>query len=370
MTLVEMLIALTLITVAVLGLLGELAADIRQQYTEKAQTTATHLASSTLESARKSRYSDLESLSHVGTQPASTQTINGVQFTTNETVSVCAATDSPLSCTTPADSTPTTVRANVTVTWTDNGHSHSVTMTRSIGDTTAKDITGGVSGLVGGSAPGNGTTGVVASLSLSPNSVSVNSSGRPSSAITATLSETGLSSSTTSVPLTWTDDNGAHQVTMTGSNGSFSITIPASSITKTAASSGSSVTFAATVPGTRSVPTASLAVTNLPAFSGNCTITVAPIVLRTLTRNTLNTETLACSTTGLTSSDSVTVSYLSGNSPRSVSLNASGGGSSWSVTLPANSAMASTGVSESFTFTLTRTSDNATASQSQTAVLA
>lgn len=367
MTLVEMLIAITIVTVAVLGLLGALAADIKQQKSEKSQTNAVRLATSSLEAASGLSWASLISLTGSHTTE---QTVSGVTYTSVTDVEVCAATDAPSVCTTPANGAASTARTTVTVSWDNNGAKHTVKMSRNLSNNATTTLTSGVNPL--GSCGGGGTTLVTGTLSLSPSSVTVNASGTPSSAVTATLSETGLSNATC-VPLTWSDDNGSHQVSMTGSNGTYSVSIPASSIKKTVATSGGSIAFTATVPGTQAVPSASLTIVGAPSFSGNCTIAelglpLGTITLVPLTRNTALATTLTCTTTNLSKTDSVVATYASGTGTKNLTMTSSNG-STWTGTLAAGTAMVKTGTSESITFALTRASDNATASQNATALL-
>jgi len=365
-SLIEMLVAMTMVTVAVLGLLGELAADIKQQRTEKTETNAVRLASSSLESARSLPFASLISLTGTST---TTTAVQGVTYTQVTNLQLCSATDGPGVCTTPATGAPETARASIDVSWTNNGTTHDVHMVRNIANDGTTTLSSGISPL--GNCGGSGTTLVAGHLALSPSSVNVNSAGNPTQSVTATLTETGLSNATC-VPLTWSDDNGAHQLSMTGTNGTYSVTIPASSITKSGASGGT-IPFTATVPGTQAVPSTALTIIGAPTFSGNCTISVAGLPLSTitlvpLTRNSLLAASLACTTTNLSKTDSVTATYASGTSTKSVTMTSTDG-ASWTGSIPSGSAMVKTGTSEAVTFALVRASDNASTSQSATATL-
>lgn len=367
MTLVEMLVAMALISVAVLGLLGELAADIKQQTTERTQTNAVHLASSSLESARNLSWSSLVSL--VGTR-TTTPTVQGVTYTNVTTLALCSPTDAPDVCTTPATGAPTTARATVAVSWSSNGGRHTVRMTRNLADYTSTTTSSTTNPL--GSCGGSGVTLVSGALSLSPSSTTVNASGNPPGNITATLTATGLSN-TSCVPLTWSDDTGAHQLTMTGGGGTYSVTIPASSITKTVATSGGSIAFTATVPGSQAVPSTNLTIQGAPALS-SCSVSVAALALNTITINpvthkSLLPATLNCTATNLSSTDSVKATYVSGTGNTTSTL-ASSNGTTWTATLPAGTQLASGLVSsEAFTFKLTRASDSATDTKTVTVTL-
>jgi prepilin-type N-terminal cleavage/methylation domain-containing protein len=370
MTLIEMLIAITLVTVGVLGLLAGLAADIKQQRTEKTQTNAVHLASSALESARSLPWSKL--IASTGTSTSS-QTVGGVAYTYVTNVQVCSPTDPPGTCTTPASGAAATARTTVAVSWNNAGTTHTVRMSRDLADTDSTTVSTTTNPL--GSCGGGGTTLVVGHLSLSPSTVAVNSAGTPATNVTATLTATGISNASC-IPLTWSDDTGSHQALMTGGGGTYSVTIPPSSITKSVGTTGGSVAFTATVPGSQAVPSASLMIAGQPSFSGNCSISVVGLPLSTitlvpLTRNSLLATSLTCTTTNLARTDTVTATYASGVSPATRSLSmTSTDGTTWTASLPAGTTLVKSGVSEAFTFSLARASDGATATQNATATLA
>jgi type II secretory pathway pseudopilin PulG len=367
MSLIEVLAGIAIITIGLFALLSELASDVKQQGLEKSQATALHIANGALEAARSLPYSSL--VGQAGTATA-TNTVHGLQYTSTRSLQVCSPTDSPNTCTTPSSGSISTVHALVQVSWTFAGHQHTVQIARSLSDTGSLTISSASSPL--GSCGGSGTTLVSGHLSLSPSSVTVTAAGRPSSDILVTLTETGLSNASC-VPLTWSDDNGAHQASMTGGSGTFQVTVPATSITKVVPSSGGTIAFTATVPGTQAVPSVSLSIVGAPAFSGNCSVSVAGlglniISLAPLTRNTLLPAGLTCTTVNLSKTDTVSATYQSGTGTRSINLSSTNG-ATWTATLPSGTAMKSTGTTEGFTFQLTRASDGATASQSLTATL-
>jgi Tfp pilus assembly protein PilV len=370
--LVEILVAITLITIGVLGLLGELATSLKSQHLEKTQATATHLASGQLESARALTFSTL--VSESGTTAPSTYTaltpVNGVNYTQVTKLQVCSPTDSPNACTSPATGAAKTVHASVTVTWNANGSSHTTSMARNFADTSSTTISSTSNPL--GSCGGGGTTLVLGHLSLSPSTVSVDSSGHPTSDVTVTLTQSGLSN-TTCVPLTWSDDTGSHQLSMTANGSSYTVTVPKSSITRSGLTAAGSVSFTATVPGTQAVPTATLTILGQPSF-GTCSVQVIGlglniITLKLLSRNSLLAATVTCTTSNLSSTDRVIATYASGSGSVNLTLTSTDG-TNWSAPLPANSPMANTGLTESFSFKLTRASDSATSSKSVTVTLA
>lgn len=367
MSLIEVIAGIAVITIGLFALLSELAMSVKQQSLEKSQAAALHVANGSLESARSMSYSALVGLAGTTT---TTTPLNGRTYTAVRTVQICSPTDSPNTCTAPTSGTVSTVHASVRVSWSFAGQQHTVRIARSISDKSVLSVTNTPSPL--GSCGGSGTTLVTGSLSLSPASVAVSAAGQPSSAVTVTLTQSGLANATC-VPLTWSDDNGAHQVTMTGSSGIFSVNIPATSIKKVVSSSGGSIPFTATVPGSQAVPSKSLTIVGAPAFSNNCSVSVAGLGLNVislvpLTRKTLLGAGLTCTTENLAKTDSVVATYQSGTGTASISLTSTNG-TTWTATIPSGTTMKSTGASEGFTFQLTRASDGSTASQSLTATL-
>jgi prepilin-type N-terminal cleavage/methylation domain-containing protein len=368
MTLIEILAAISIVTVGVLALLGALAIDIRQQGLEKSQVTALHLADSVIESAKSMSYASL--VGQAGTTTLATP-VNGVSYTETKTFQVCSPTDTPTACTAPGAGAVSTVHANVSVRWSFAGRSHTVRVAQSVSDNSTLTVSSATSPL--GSCGGSGTTLVIGHLALSPSSVTMNTAGTPSSGVTATLTESGLTNATC-VPLTWSDDNGSHQVAMTGSGGTFTVSIPATSIKKATPTSGGSISFTATVPGSQAVPNASLTLIGAPAFSGSCSVSVIGlglniITLIPLTRSTLLPAGLTCTTVNVSRTDSVIAAYQSGTTTKNITMTSTNG-TTWTATLPGGSAMVKTGLAEGFTFTVTRASDSSTAAQNLTATLA
>ncbi|HWC33803.1 MAG TPA: type II secretion system protein [Mycobacteriales bacterium] len=364
-SLIEVMAGIALVTIGLFALLSELATNIKQQSFEKSQATALHLANGSLEAVRSASYASLQAGTSTTTTP-----VGGTSYVETRTLQVCSPTDSPNTCTSPSAGAVSTIHALVKVTWTASGHQHTVRIARSLADSSSLTVGGTTNPL--GSCGGSGTTLVSGHLSMNPSSVTVSGAGHPSSAVTVTLAETGLSNASC-VPLTWSDDTGSHQVSMTGTGGTFSATIPASSITKSVSSSGGSIAFTATVPGTQAVPSAALTIVGAPAFSGNCSVSVAGlglniISLTPLTRNSLLPAGLSCTTVNLSKTDTVTATYQSGTGTRTATLTSTNG-TTWTATIPSGTAMAKTGSTEGFTFQLTRASDSATASQSLTATL-
>jgi prepilin-type N-terminal cleavage/methylation domain-containing protein len=370
MSLVEMMIAVFIISVGLLALAGELAANLHGQVADKRQAIAVRLATTTLEDARRLTY---HSLTLSAGNQSQTTSQSGTAYTAATSVEVCSATDPAGTCTTPGSGAASDVRVVVTVSWDEAGHTRHVSLASNLGDTssTVDQVSGSgtMASLLGGT--GTSTLSVVlGALTLAPSTAAVNSNGNPASAVVATLNVTGLDTSTV-IPLTWSDDNGSHQTTMTSATSTtWTATIAANNIKAVIPSdkTSSTVTFAATVPG-GGVATKKLTVVSTPTFVGNCTVTPNPIVLKVLTTNTQNAETLSCTTTGLASSDSVTVSYPTGVSTTANGTLTSANGTNWSLVLPANTKLKGA-PSEVFTFSLQRLSDGQSGTPQNITVLA
>jgi trimeric autotransporter adhesin len=370
LTLVEMMVAIFIISVGLLALVGELAANLHGQIADKRQAVAVRLATTSLEDARNLSYTGLSSLAGAGTSTPTT--INGTSYATAETVQLCAASAAQGTCTSPASGAASDVRVQVVVSWLEGTKTRKVLMASNVSDTSEKTVTASGSGtlgsLLGGSDSQSGSV-VLGVLTVSPTTSSVDSSGHPASSVTATLNVTGLTSSTT-FPLTYSDDNGSHQVTMSSSgSNTWSATISSSNITKSLSGNQSgSVTFAATVPN-GGIATASLSLVAKPAFVGNCTVSPNPIVFQLLTTKTSSAETLTCTTSGLAKTDSVTVSYPKPSGGTGNGTLTSTDGSTWTLTLPSGTTLKGA-PNETFTFSLTRVSDGVAGSSQNVTVLA
>jgi prepilin-type N-terminal cleavage/methylation domain-containing protein len=369
-TLVETMVAIVLVTIAIFALSAELTAYLHHQANERARTTAVRLMTTSVENARRLTASQLAAIP-AGTAIAPPTTDGGRTYTTTEVIQRCSVNDAASTCTTPASSADLDTRVRVTVSWADGTETRSVSTYTSVADDSATTYTpsgsGSLSTLLGGT--GQAASGVsVAAFTASPSSATVSASGVPSSAITLALTTVGLTSATSSIPVTWTDDAGSHQWSLTGGPSSWTATIPATSISKVVASGTDTVTFAATVPGTTSLATTSVTLRAGVSFS-SCSVTPNPIVLTVLTRKTSLVETLTCTTSGLSATDTVSASYASGSGTATKSLTSTNG-TTWTATLSSGTTMASSGLLETFTFTATRAADGRTATATANGVLA
>jgi len=364
LSLVEVIVAMAIVTTGLLALLGELATYIHQHSFQKSHATAVRLATGSLEHSRRLSVDDLSTLPASDTQ---TVPVNGVDYTRTTTVQICKA-GTVGSCAPAGANDPKVARVQVSVTWQDGNGSHHVSLGSS--DADGRNMLGGsTSGLVTDASGASGTSVVVSSMSVSPTTTAVDANGRPVSDITVTLLATGLSSGTT-IPVTWTDDTGSHQATMSGNGVTWSVTVPAAQIKHVVDSNSTSgsVVFAATVPGVHAFPTATLTVLGPVTFNGACTVSPTPITLVPLSRLTALPEVMTCTTTGLTATDSVRATYAWKSSTATVNL-VSVNGKTWTGTIASGTSMANSGSTESFTFTATRASDSATASSSLSVAL-
>jgi type II secretory pathway pseudopilin PulG len=361
-TLVEVVVAMGIVVVSLLALLGEFTTYLHQQRMQRAHAFALRVATTTLEDARRLPHDQVS-----GLPPAASQTHDGISYTTATHVDSCDPTDQTTCLT--KTGTGSVARVSVTVSWTDSSGAHHLDLSTADADTHLSTVAGSTGGLTNNATGATGTSVTLTSASVSPASVSVDNNGHPLSDVTLNLVVSGLAN-TTNISTTWTDDSGTHHATLLNTSGNtWSVVIPKAQITRAASGSSGTVTFAATVPGLTTLPTSTLSLVPLPALT-NCHVTASPIVLVPLTRRTSLPEVLSCSASGLLATDTVTATYASGTGSTAVAMSSSDNGSTWSRTLPASTSMVSSGATEAITFTLTRGSDNYTASTSVTAALA
>jgi Tfp pilus assembly protein PilE len=387
-TLVELLIAIGLLTVAVLGVLGEVALDVKQQTVEKSQLGAVHLANGWLESEQAGARTDATFVALSSAAGTSTVTYNGVNYTEVKAIETCSPTDHPpTTCTAPGDPTLATTYATITVSWSIGTSPHHVSLTRSIADAASHQSTDSGNALSNCSGSGSSVSGT---LSLSPtssaqNRIDLNTSNNPAvdttgaaiTSVTATLSEHGLAAATC-VPLTWIDDNGTHQVDMhtTGAGSAstcpatvtcnYTASISATQITRAVASPtwDGTVSFTATLPG--STVTQTMYLNNPPTLS--CSVTTAGLSLNVLSLNPLTGNKtlllaagLACTTSHTISTDSVTAQFKNGGGAVTQATLTSANGTAWTATLKSGTSMLN--AAQTFTFTTTRAVDSRSVAQ-------
>lgn len=383
-----MLVAIGLLTVGLLGLLGQVATDVKQQSVEKSQLTAVHLANGWLESAQAAARTDATFVALSSDGGTSTVTSNGIRYTEVKAIEVCSPTDHPpATCSAPSDPTLGTTYATITIDWTIGTSSHHVSLARSIADVGVHQSIDSGNALSNCTSTGTGVSGV---LTLSPTSglqsrIDLNSSNNPAvdttgaaiSSITATLVEHGLAAATC-VPLTWIDDNGAHQVDMhTTGNGSasscpstavctYTATIPATQITRAVASPtwDGTVVFTANPAGTALAQTMYL--NNPPTLS--CSVQTVGVSLNVVSLNALLgnkslllAASLACTTSHTVSTDSVKVQYTNGSGATASATLTSANGTSWTASLPTGTSMLNK--AQTFVFTVKRAVDSRSVAQ-------
>jgi Tfp pilus assembly protein PilV len=384
-TLVEMLVTIVLLTVALLGLLAELATDVKQQSVEKTQLAAVHVADGWLEAQQAAARTDATFVALSSGAGTSSVAVNGVTYHELKAFETCSATDQPpTTCNTPSDPTLATTYATITVSWSIGNSSHDVSMTRSLADNATHQTTDQGNPLSSCNASGTSVTGTLTLVPVSGpqsrvdlnnfNNPAVDTTGAPVTSVNATLNESGLSAATC-VPLTWADDNGTHQVDMhtTGSGSAsncpssvpciYTASIPATDVTRAVGATtwDGTVVFTATLPGASATQT--LFLNNPPTLS--CSVTTAGLSLDVVSLNPLTGNKtlllkagLACTTTHTISTDSVTVQYRNGAGTLTQATLTSANGTTWSGSLGSGASMLNTG--QSFAFTVVRASDSRT----------
>jgi Tfp pilus assembly protein PilV len=277
-TLVEILVAIILLSIALIGTAGEIAAYIKQQVVEKSQINANHLADSWFEYAESQADSNQNTvaatapalgatdsdLAAISTASTSTAVVKGVTFQETMTPIICSPANlakAPFSlanCTGNSNSEPNTIYSTITIKWKLGNTSHQLVQTRDLednelinpGDTTSPSANG-LSNCT--RAQVTNSSGVVTPVSVSTFTVVTNTgittttkrtgantgrayadgttgfptfdpNGAAMSSVTVTLKETGLVDTSqtgqsgfgpaTCIPLYWTDTNGTHQVDM------------------------------------------------------------------------------------------------------------------------------------------------------------
>jgi type II secretory pathway pseudopilin PulG len=249
-TLVELLAAIVLISITLLGVGGEIAVDVKQQAIEKSQANAVHLADAWLEAAQvqaRSATTPFDGLATLVSQAnTGSRKIGDVTYTEKASITTCAEGSSPHP---KSDTDPTVVGCNpvggstavpnqyaiITVTWRLGDENKQITLTRNLSDTaSSQDVLKNGSPLSNCPTKDNGASPsqVAGNLTISPSTAQSPASSRnpltllmhPSQDVTVTLSGVaGLSwptaanpdaPKTTCIQLEWSDDNRQHYVAM------------------------------------------------------------------------------------------------------------------------------------------------------------
>lgn len=287
MSLVEILVAIVLLAVALIGTAGEIAAYVRQQVVERSQVNANHLADSWFEYAESvannTGYTTASpeatggtngQLAPVSTATTTTAKVNGVTFTEQMTPHICSSQEVTTN-TAPSDCTGTgpaagneTIFSTITITWKLASTQHTLTQTRNLADNSIYDPgdTHGANAnaLAHCTRANPNATGV---LSFSPDNgpgpsaplpIDLDGGNHPvvsGNLIVVTLRESGLVNTVDPtqmgkssfgpadcVPLQWSDHTGTHQVDMhtvvSACTGTFTATTYG----------GTSCTYTATIP--------------------------------------------------------------------------------------------------------------------------
>jgi type II secretory pathway pseudopilin PulG len=367
-TLIEIMVALGMITVSMLALLAGLISSAKTQQKEQARANATRLATTEIERLRRMTLAAVQALEGTVT---SHPVVQNKSYTQTRVVQRCSASDPASTCTTPMDTLSTVERVTVTVTWAAQTGTGSIKLATTISDRQTQLYTGNIfpsASPTASAAPtaaptptatpsASPATIVINSFTASPNPVANAAGGHPASNIVLTISASGLSASTL-ITVNYTDDNGPESaVTLSSSDGStWTATVNSSNIKKVVptGSTSTTLTFTAAVPGYAASPAATLTLTPptvaAPAFTGNCTVSPNPISVNGSGKLNNNT-TFTCTTSGLAYSDSIRMKYLDASGTAVTQGMSSTDGSTWTWTGGKNAAGFKQG-SQVFTFVI------------------
>lgn len=224
MSLVEMMIAVLVMSVALSALAATFFSSLRSIESQRVVSGATRVGSTELERARAIDYGALAT----GT---TTTTDSELGRTYDVTRTITEVDVDPGN----AIATDLVKEVALTVSWTLEGQTNSAQFATSI------------------ARPGDGTGGTtsgpaIGDVSVAPSSVTVNSTGNPSTSVAVTVPVSGLTFGDV-VTLTWSDDAGPHTRTATWTSGeSVTFTIPPGDIKRAiAVDTTALVTFSAEV---------------------------------------------------------------------------------------------------------------------------
>lgn len=373
-SLVEMMVAITVVSVALAALASGLITAIHATHGQRLRNVATRVTSEQFENLRAQGYATLAA-SLVSGSLTTTETVT--QDDTDYTVqTVLQETDADGDTTTPLD---TVIEATVTVTWDEFANVRTTTNSTAIAPPETRTTGTG----------GGGSTASIGDITFSPSITMVDTTTwQTVQDVTVVVPVTGVPSST-QVKLSWTDDNGSHTETRSYTNGpTVEFLIPAGDIQALIPSTDPSKEVPFLVEVLTQSKGASLPVQRQPATSlslSGATITPGTIDLTDehsqggCEKNNVcenrNAVTFTVTVNGFDNSqnsDSVKVRYIlqNGNQEElalvrdvsSLSPADAVGTSVWSATVPAQTvkfASPASGVAdETFTFMATRHTDN------------
>lgn len=344
-SMVEMLVALVVISVALFGLLGTLVASARSITDQRLRSTATRVATEHLETMRAAGFDALATTS--GTPTTTTATKDGRAFTLETTITEEAA--APTGVIVPAGA-PTVKTVRVVVRWQATGVARQAVFTTAVGPDDPTQVSASAAKAITGA-------------SANPNQVNVDAAGHPDQPILLTAILEGFDA-TALVTVTWVNDGGGTgSKTLVSGDGGVTWTgeIASSQITQPVPPGDSrSLEFTVTVEGlTRPVAlTLNRASATAPVIE-SATIDRNPIVVRRnygscrgnqYCNNT--TVTFAAVVSGIdTANDSVRVTYVlaSGQSVETA-LSYDGASGTWRWVMPAGSTQLKHGTAQPFTF--------------------
>lgn len=346
-TLVEMLVALFIVSSSLLALLAGFLASASSLRSQEARASAVRVGMQQNDKLRTIAYSAVT---------ASTQSVplNGRTYTVVTTVTEV---DSRPGMTVPGD---TVKRVSTVVSWTLGGQTRSVTLATAI----APPATGTTGTTTSPSSPAAAS---ITAMSINPDTVGVDANGRPTEVLNVRLAITNYSGT---ARIGWTDDTGPHEVLASSTDGvNWRFAIPTDQVTKRV-SAGSTVDldFRATLSSGTSASAAVQLVGPAPAtvtpLSITCSVSPNAVSVNGSGKNQVAVAN-SCTVGGIPvaaalTDYSVSLSYVdAGNNPKSVGLNVDPlDRTKWSQQFARQDATFATG-SRMFTFTV-RSQSNAT----------
>jgi len=348
-SLVEVLVAISVFAVVLVGLTGALISGVRSVGDQRLRTAATRVATDHLETLRSLPFDQLDAQAGVRT----TTTPDGRAFTVETVVTpIDAATGSP--------ATGGSVRQiTALVSWTSGGAQRNVSYTTAI----APDDPGLAA-----------TAQAIGTVTMFPSPAVTDAAGRPLEDIQVTVPLEGFPA-TTLVGLSWTNGDGtAGAATLTSTTGlNWRATIPRDQINGAMGADGrGEIEFTVSAGTLKAVYTLALQVTasSPPAITG-ATIDRNPVTVakpaagrtcddRNQCQNTTD-VTFTVTATGLDATqDSVILQYqLSDGTFQEVPLTPVGG--EWRLTVRQRTVKFLAGTARAFRFSAVRTADGATA---------
>ena len=385
MSLVEILVAISVLSICLFGMLGTLIASAQSIRSQQQRAGASRQVGAQIEQARTTlkqmTYAQLEAAA--GTPSVATQTgTDGTVYTTTTTVTlVDAQTGGAM-----VSGQPTVARAVSRVTWTASGNAREVVFETAIapddpaiaptsgpGPSPTASPTPAPTGTAAPTPTPTPTTQAITSTNLNPAPTQIDASGNPTQEINATVVLEGFDA-TALVSISWPNDGGGTATrTLTSSDGGITWTtaIPTTQVTHALPPGGTAQLLFTVTAGSLSQPYGlqlqGEAVVAAPTVSGDSSSAAGAVIYVADDNNCgnanhcRNTQAVlfTATTTNLDpATDGVRLKYqLWDGAFAEVSLVWSAANSRWEYTFAADTVKFKWGGAQEFLFTAVRTSD-------------